>query len=149
MAYAESEWIGPGHVYDNGHEYSFSLLLDYEKYIETFDYVSLIEFLKGWTCITRYCFENLEIDNIIYSATGQKYRVISTPCYDEYNEPWVKAVEIDKNGTEREYPESIYAGTAYSREVPHVNYLYKNRIIREGDKPICPILITKTKTPQN
>lgn len=149
MAYKESEWKGSSEVFDNGHEYTFSLLLDYEKYIEKFGYVSLSKFLKGWTCIARNYFENLKIDDIIYNETGQKHKVISDVYSDDYNELYVEAVELDENGEEHEYPYSIYAGTAYSREVPHIDYLYKNRIIREGDKPLCPILITKTNQPQS
>ena len=142
-------WDNPGQAYDNGPNYSFNLLLDYEEYMESYGFTTIVEFLKGWTCINRYSFENLQIDDIIYDATGCQYKVVGEVIWDDYNIPYVDAKQIYADREESSYAQAIHAGDAYYDSKVHTDYHYKRKTFRQGDEPICPILITKTNQPQN
>lgn len=142
-------WTDAGQVYDNGPEYTFSLLLDYENYVKDYGAISTKDFLKGWTCICRSSFENFKINDIVYDVNGFKYKVTDQVYYDDESMPYVEATQIFADGRESDYTSTLYAGDVYSDSKVHTDYYFRRKKLQEGEESICPILITKINQPQN
>lgn len=130
-------------VQDNGPKYVSSLINDYERYVHDFGYISVFEFIQGWTCITYRSISDLSINDKVYDATGQLFRIASE-VYDGEKYSYVYAdLNEDKDATH-----ILISGTIYSDNVIHKDY-YKKVKNKESEEQLCPILITKINQHQN
>ena len=136
-------------VCDNGPNYMYSLICDYEKYIKSFGVIPINIFLKGWTCIQYVDFSNFRIGDTVYTANGDEYEIIDIPYEsdDEVN-LYVEVRHIRKDGKISSTTDILQTGDIYFASVVHKDY-YRKKIKRENEEPLCPILITKTNQPQN
>ena len=87
-------------VYNNGANYTYSLLLDYSAYIKNFGYISIEQFLPQWTCITYKSFQNLKKEDIVYDYRGTKFIVMDDPYEsDEGTDLYVEVLPLKEDGT--------------------------------------------------
>ncbi len=152
-AWGYTAWGNDDHicdVYDNGSNYMLALICDYEKYIETFGYVSVSQFLHGWSCIPRTVFQNLQSGCHVYDPQGRCYRIIEEP-YESEDETcmYVKVAHIQEDGVISSTTETLATGDIYSEPYIHYDYQWKKQQLKESEEKPCPILITKTSQPQS
>lgn len=140
-------------VSSNGHNYLYSLINDYETYIEDFGFISIDEFIQGWTCIPLSGFARLAPGNEFYSPVGIKYTASSKPWesddetyyYIECTSENIHSSNYSPFGNE----EILSSGDIYYKPYIHFDYEWKKKILkRKEDKP-CPILIMKTNQHPN
>lgn len=137
-------------VHDNGPNYMYSLICDYEKYVSDFGYVSINTFLHGWSCIPRKFFMNLQPGCHVYDPNGICYRVVECPyeAEDEINY-YVEVVHIRDDGTISSTTEILSTGDLYGEPHVHYDYQWKKHQLKESEEKACPILITKTSQLQS
>ena len=146
-------WNHLSDVYDNGANYMYSLLCDYDKYMQHYGYISLQDFLPSWTCITRKSFSQLSIGESVYAPNGQEY-IIMDEVYESEDETYlyVEVAQVRKDGTFDDTGlsnEILQSGDLYKMPVTHFDYTWKKKKIESEGPPLCPILITKTNQHQN
>ena len=141
-----------GDVSNNGANYMYSLLCDYERYIKDFGYITVQEFLPLWTCITYKSFAKLQVGDSVYLPGGIELIVMDDPFEsDDETSLYVEVVQVKEDGTFDDTGNSnevLNTGDLYSSPVPHKDYLWR-KIKKESEELLCPILITKTNQPQN
>ena len=137
-------------VYNCGKNYLYSFIMDYERYVSNFGYITTLSFLRGWTCLSPEEFKSLNVTDICYTYQGEKVSVVEEPTiYDEDDEVmYVEVAKVNKEGQVCGTTYMLDCGELYSHRVIHMDYLY-NKDFRPKGEHLCPILITKTKQPQN
>jgi hypothetical protein len=138
-------------VLDNGPNYMYSLLCDYERYIKNFGFIPVELFLSDWTCITYKNFELLGPGDIVYTPQGVPYVIVDSP-YESDDEVslYIEAVKMNDDGSYDDtgrYNELLQTGDIYEDNITHKDYARKRK--KESEEPLCPILITKTNQPQS
>lgn len=140
-------------VADNGPNYMYSLLCDYEQYVKDFGYIDVKVFLQQWTCITFKSFEQLITGDIVYNCTGVKYIVMDESYEsDDENILYIEATKVKKDGTFDKTGfanETFMTGDLYTLPIQHKDYSWRKKKRKESEEPLCPILITKTNQLQN
>ena len=146
-------WNHLSDVYDNGANYMYSLLCDYDKYMQNYGYISLQDFLPSWTCIPHQVFSHLTIGDTVYLPNGAEYIVMDDAYVSDdeihlYIEitPLKADGSFDDTGSSNETAQS---GDLYKMPVTHSDYTWKKKKIESEGPPLCPILITKTNQHQN
>lgn len=145
----EPSWKGKdiSYVFDCGPEYMYSLLIDYEKYVKSFGFIPVQDFLEGWKCIAPgSALGELNAGDFVYTDNGSKYKVYDVFISDD-DLPYVDAYPELDDGSTLKVSTTFPAGTVYSEKVTHKDYYWKK--IKEREESICPILITKTNQPQS
>ena len=141
-----------GDVWNNGANYMYSLLCDYERYIKNYGYITVNDFLLQWTCITYDSFASLHVGDIVYDPSGTKYIVMERPWEsDDETYLCIEVTTVNKDGTfdrTGSSNETLHTGDLYNEPVTHRDYLWKIRK-KESEEALCPILITKTNQPQS
>ena len=140
-------------VSDNGPNYMYSLLCDYERYIKNFGFIPVELFLSNWTCVTYKKFELLGPGDIVYTPQGVPYVIVDDP-YESDDEVslYVEAVKMNDDGSYDDtgrYNEVLQTGDIYEDNITHKDYARKSLKRKESEEPLCPILITKTNQPQS
>ena len=137
----------------DGASYLYSLLCDYERYIDNFHFITIQDFLQGWTCISREDFVNLTCGDRVYTPQGQEYVVMEEPWEsDDETCVYVEVTMVKDDGTfdnTGRLNEILCTGDLYACDKIHMDYFYKVIKRKESEEPICPILITKTNQPQS
>lgn len=137
-------------VSDNGSNYLYSLVCDYERYVKNFGFIPIGLFIQGWTCITYKQFEALNIGDIVYTPQGVAYVVTDEPYEsDDEIHLYVECSAMKSDGTYDDTGNNVdvlQSGDIYYTDVTHEDY--KRKLIKsESEEPLCPILITKTNPP--
>ena len=136
-----------------GANYLFSLFYDYEQYVKNYGYISIENFLHQWTCITYHAFQSLSVGESVYTPDGSECIVMDTP-YESDDESYllIEVARIEEDGKFDDTGwsnETFQTGDLYNKPVAHYDYTWKNKINREREEKICPILITKTNQLQS
>jgi hypothetical protein len=139
-------------VSNNGTNYIYNLLYDYEKYVKDYGYVDLNSFIQEWTCIPYMYFAKLCAGDIVYLCNGEKY-IIADESYrcDDDTCLYIEAIKAQDDGTFdiSDISETMISGDLYYAPVIHRDYLWKKKIKKESEEKLCPILITRTNQLQN
>ena len=132
-------------IRNEGINYLHSLICDYQQYIYDFGFIQLLDFVQGWECISLKNFINLEENDIVYDAVGNKYVVYDVPFESDDETCYYVEVsqEDDKTNTQ-----IFSSGDLYLSNKFHSDYNWKQRK-RKGEEILCPILITKTNPHQS
>lgn len=141
-------------VTENGANYMYSLMCDYERYIHSFGYIPVAVFIKGWTCITYKEFEALVPGDIVFTPQGIKYITVDYPYEsDDETHLYIEVVVLKDDGSYDDTGHSnevLQSGDLYSDSVTHHDYRRRKlRLNKESEEPLCPILITKTNQAQS
>lgn len=136
----------PSDVYEDGLNYVFALMLDYEKVVTEIDTLTVMKFLNDWNIITKDDFANLKIGDTVYDCDGRKYIVSEEPTMNEQDDEYVVAVKLPEDSGDLE--SFFVSGDLYHAPFCHDWVLTKPRK-KKGDNTICPILITSQAQPQN
>lgn len=136
-------------VYDNGPNYMFSLICDYEKYVKEFGYISITTFLHGWSCIPRNQFQFLSSGERVYDPQGRCYQVIEDARETDDESYVVEVAMVKAGGIISDLTQTLSTGDLYSEEFVHYDYQWKKQQLQESEEKPCPILITKTSQPQS
>jgi hypothetical protein len=129
-------------VHDNGPNYLFGLICDYEEYVRNFGYVSISSFLHGWSCIPSAIFEFLSPGENVYDSFGKCYRIIDHPRETD-NGYVVEVTMVKDDGTITDLTQTLSSGDIYSEPHVHYDYQWKKHQLKESEEKPCPILITK------
>lgn len=131
-------------VHDDGQEYVFSLLCDYEEVVVERGALTISEFLKGWNIIPMKAFNELQKGDVVYDQYGEKYLVDTEhatfnyrKCEDILQISAHHCTDDDENSANSRKP--FFSGELYYTPYHHDWIKFKPKKI-EGDK-ICPILI--------
>ena len=136
-------------ISNDGSNYMYSLISDYDYYVQSFGYISVPEFIQKWNCMNRKDFQQLKPGDIFYTPNGDMYEAIDY-AYESDDEQYLN-VECVRKGTNEE-PEVLSSGDVYIAPIVHDDIRWKKRIQRKEVEKLCPILIssiTKTNQHQN
>ena len=139
-------------VSDGGPNSLYSLICDYQKATKDYGWMPVNDFVKSWTAIKWKDFKNLQKDDIVYDYSGSKWICIDSSYLDDDEiHLYVECVRINKDSsfnTSIGYTETFSIGDLYfaPNYTRLAEYRHKNL---EREERACPILITKTKHPQN
>ena len=143
------EYTRLGDIYENGNSYIYSLLSDYSRYVVDFqECIDVNDFIKGWNCICRENFSNLEPGDNVYDARGVMYKVTDTP-YDssDSDDMYIEVMYNDEKNNNYQ-TEELSLGELYSSPFKHTKYAISKIIGKDkkGSNNICQpktFLITK------
>lgn len=132
-------------VHDNGPNYMYALIYDYEEYVSKFGYISISVFLHGWSCIPRSLFTFLSSGDIVYDPQGRRYRIIGSPYQssDDETTVFIEAAHIREDNAISSTTEILSSGDIYFEPFVHYDFQWKKQQLKESEEKPCPILITK------
>ena len=135
-------------VYEDGTNYLYNMMIDYEKVVLDHGPLSLEDFMSEWNVIPRDAFGHLEQGDIVYDCVGNQYKVESDPWEDDYENLVVEAYHVRPNGSTAPNSDMFAGGDLYY--LPHYHdWAFAKPKKPKGDTKICPILITSPVQPQS
>lgn len=135
-------------TYEDGINYVYNMMVDYEKVVVEHGVLSLQEFMDEWNVIPRDAFADLSQGDIVYDCIGNKYQVAGNPWEDDYENLVIEASHVRPDGSIAPHPDMFAGGDLYYSPHYH-NWAFTKPKQRKGDKKICPVLITNPVRPQN
>ncbi len=135
-------------VYQDGLNYVYNMMIDYEKVVMDHGPLSLDDFMSEWNVIPRDAFEDLEQGDIVYDCVGNRFKVECGPWEDDYENLVVEAYLVKDDGSLAPYSDMFAGGDLYY--LPHYHdWAFAKPKKTKGDTKICPILITSPVQPQS
>lgn len=131
----------------DGKNYMYSLICDYEDYVNSYGFISIDRFIQKWNCMNRQTFESLKPGDTFYLPSGVLYRALDY-AYESDDEDCLY-VECVQDGLDDSQAEILSSGDVYVAPIVHDDIRWKKKIKRKDGEKLCPILITKTKQLQN
>ena len=92
------QYLHRSDVYEDGINYVYNMMIDYEKVVTEHSAMSLKEFLNAWNVIPRDAFAHLESGDIVYDCVGNQYKVEDDVWEDDYDNLVVNAYHVRPNG---------------------------------------------------
>lgn len=130
------------------HNYMYSLLYDYEKFVIKYGVIKLQDYIATWRCIPEQAFRNLYPGLIVYGCHGEQYTIEEEP-YESDNEIDIY-VEVSRQiSDEKIETEILTCGDLYYSTWQNTKESFMKIKTRKEDEKLCPTLITKTNQLQN
>lgn len=141
----------PSDVYDDGLNYVYNMMLDYEKIVVEHETLTITDFLKEWNVIPREAFGKLDVGDIVYDCVGNAYTIIESPWEDDQNDVYVTNVyEVKSDGSlNNKFEQTFSSGDLYYSPHYHDWAFLKSKKTKGDSKRLCPILITNQVQPQS
>ena len=135
-------------VYEDGINYVYNMMIDYEKVVTEHGATPLKEFLNAWNVIPRDAFGYLETGDIVYDCVGNSYKVDGDVWEDDYENLVVNAYHVRPNGDTAPTADTFVGGDLYYKPFYHDASILTPKKSK-GESKICPILITSQAQPQS
>ena len=142
------QYLHRSDVYEDGINYVYNMMIDYEKVVTEHSAMSLKEFLNAWNVIPRDAFAHLESGDIVYDCVGNQYKVEDDVWEDDYDNLVVNAYHVRPNGDIAPTADTFVGGDLYYKPFYHDASILAPKKSK-GESKICPILITSQAQPQS